>query len=137
MVLKNQAVMSTKASCTLCIERDLGMMVSSLRFTYPVFSNRNYNPLPHCAFYDYGGLPNLGYLHPKSGCILILLITMKQEIFKIRMFHMSLIPYQIELQATCCNYCAIFGFPPGDRNLNSRAHLMVGGACITDILPTA
>ena len=53
------------------------------------------------------------------------------------MFHMSLIPYQIQLQATCCNYRATFGSQPGDRNLNPRAHLMVAGACITDILPTA
>lgn len=66
-MLKNQAVTSTKASSTICIEHDLGKMISSLRFTYPIFSDRNYNPLPHCAFYDDGGLPNLGYLQPQVG----------------------------------------------------------------------
>lgn len=50
---------------------------------------------------------------------------------------MSLILYQTQLQAAFCNYCAAMGPQPEGRDLNPRAHLMIGGVCMAEIKPTA
>lgn len=56
-----------------------------LTITFPIFSNRNDNALPLCVLLrmmEDG--PIQATSNPKSECILIVLITIRQEIFKIR-----------------------------------------------------